>query len=780
MARKSKEEEKKEKTTKFTAIISIVLSITLLIVSMTKSGAIGQISYNLLSFVFGRLYVVLLFTSIITSIANLLKHKYSTMFIIGVVLLNISVILLGGYIFGKDVATLDGFKSFFKDNFLLVFKNEDQNFGAGLVGLGLYALCAYGIGAKLTLLFTIVGIIASIAFMVPGQWYKDVIVETKEQRRIRKEEKQKEKEERRKQEEEEEALRLAQEEEEKLRLAEEINNANEEYEEDDDEEEIVIEEDDEEPLDMSSKSDFFLNFGNYRKSSKPIETNNDDIDILTDDKKQTKAIHNVVKKIGSSYRFPPLSVLDPKQTAKLSSINKTNAQEKGKKLLEILETFEINAKLVNTYIGPSVTKFEIKPDSTIKVSKVMSIQDNLKMELAAKDIRIEAPIPGKSAVGVEIPNAEMMPVKMAELVPGIDKNDSNMKFALGKNLLGENIYCDIRKMPHMLIAGATGSGKSVCENAIITSILLRSHPDNVKLVLIDPKKVEFAPYHDIPHLLWPVITDTKMAILMLEKLVVIMEQRYEKFAQTGAKNLDTYNDLVERHNEELKEDEVPWDKMPYIVVIIDELADLMATSKNEVIGSIQRITQLARASGIHLIVATQRPSTDIINGVIKNNIPSRVAFSMPTAIDSRTIIDQVGAERLLGNGDMLYAPQSEPAPIRIQGVYVSDNEIQKITEFTKKQGSPNYDDTYYTILNNGSGSDNGPGIMNSKEVDPLYDQIIEFVKESQKASTSLLQRRFGIGFNRAARIIDQLEEEHIIGPSNGSKPREVLLKPDKK
>ena len=441
----------------------------------------------------------------------------------------------------------------------------------------------------------------------------------------------------------------------------------------------------------------------------------------------------------------------------------------------------MEAKLTNTYIGPSVTKFEIVPDQNVKVNKINGLSDNIKMGLAAKDVRIEAPIPGRSAVGVEIPNAEMTMVRMSELLNGKQFKDSSKKlvFTLGKDLLGEPVYCELNKMPHLLVAGATGSGKSVCMNTIITSFLFRSNPKDLKLVLVDPKKVEFTPYHDIPHLLWPVITDSTMASMMLKKAVIIMEERYDAFADVGVRDIATFNEFVNKHNANLKEGESPMQTLPYIVIIIDELADLMVVAKKEVESSIQRLTQLSRACGMHLIVATQRPSTDVITGLIKSNIPSRISFAVSSSIDSRTILDQTGAEKLLGHGDMLYFPQGESGPIRVQGCYVTDEEIKRITDYCKKQGGPEYDDTYFEIKRNLEGEGSFEYTSESgKDKDALYDEVVEFVVDQQKASTSLLQRRFGIGYNRSARIIDELEKNGVIGPSNGSKPREVYKKKD--
>ena len=472
----------------------------------------------------------------------------------------------------------------------------------------------------------------------------------------------------------------------------------------------------------------------------------------------------------AGYKLPSLKLLEDAVALK-SGKNQSNAEFKGKKLIEVLRTFGIKSTLIDIHIGPSVTKFEIKPEASVNLNKINSLQDNIKMELAAKEIRIEAPIPGRNAVGIEIPNVENEVVKLSELLANMPAKIKNnpLVFALGKDLMGQAAFCEINKMPHLLIGGATGSGKSVCINALISSILMRSHPSDVKLVLIDPKKVEFTPYHDIPHLLWPVITDAKMASNLLVKVVTIMKERYDLFSATGVRDIASYNAKVKEHNASSKD---KMEKLPYIVVVIDELADLMLVAGKEVETSIQRITQLSRASGIHLVVATQRPSTDVITGLIKSNINSRIAFMTATAIDSRTILDQAGADRLLGNGDMLYKPQGENSPTRIQGCYVSDAEIQAITNEVKKF-KPQYDDTYYQLerikddYNSSNDTDGGD--------DSLYEDAVEFIRKTRKASTSLLQRKFGIGYNRAARMIDTLESRGIIGPANGSKPREVYI-----
>ena len=471
-----------------------------------------------------------------------------------------------------------------------------------------------------------------------------------------------------------------------------------------------------------------------------------------------------------NYRLPKYDMLDKVLINRNSEANIQAAGEKGKRLIETLEKFGVQAELKDVHIGPAVTKFEIRPDSTVKVSKLVGLADNLKMELAARDIRIEAPIPGVSAVGVEIPNVEVTPVKMRDLINKISDDDKKnpLLFALGKDLMNAPVFCKLNKMPHLLIAGATGSGKSVCMNAIITSFLLRTRPDEVKLLLVDPKKVEFTPYVDIPHLIGPIINDPMQASTALKVIVQIMDERYEVFSQNGVRNIEVYNEKVKAGAFEQ-----PLKPLPYIVVIIDELADLMAVAGKEVEVSIQRITQLARAAGIHLIVATQRPSTDVITGIIKANIPSRIAFSVSSGIDSRTIIDHTGAERLLGNGDMLYMPIGQSGATRLQGVYVTDEEVVRITEFCKKQAKPFYDDAFIRL--EGVQGNEGTAVMDISD-DPLFQEIKEYVIDVQKASTSLLQRRFGIGYNRAARMIDMLEEKGIIGPQQGSKPREVYIR----
>ena len=495
-----------------------------------------------------------------------------------------------------------------------------------------------------------------------------------------------------------------------------------------------------------------------KKEEKSIEEHIDSVPVSYVDTQEDPYVN---------YRLPRLSILDSVQRKSRTSTNATVAKQQGQKLIDILYEYGVNAKLVQIHIGPSVTKFEIKPELGVRVSKISNLANDIKMALAATDLRIEAPIPGKSAVGIEIPNVEKTPVQMKELMQSIPKKFDSKKllFCLGKDLTGDNVYGELNRMPHLLIAGATGSGKSVCVNSIICSLLLRTKPDEVKMILIDPKKVEFTPYNDVPHLLAPVITDGDLANKGLKVVVEMMDHRYDLFGNLGVRNIQAYNEYVLNHpDEHLK-------PLPRLVVIIDELADLMLVAAKEVEASIQRITQLARAAGIHLVVATQRPSVDVITGVIKANIPSRIAFAVSQAVDSRTILDQAGAEQLLGNGDMLYLPNGETSPKRIQGVYIKDEEVNRICEYVKSQAKPHYDDAFIQLKD----LQNMGKEVASECADPLYEEVKRFVITSRRASTSLIQRKFSIGYARAARLIDVLEENRIIGPANGSKPREILV-----
>ncbi|MEH3072431.1 DNA translocase FtsK [Bacillus mobilis] len=463
-----------------------------------------------------------------------------------------------------------------------------------------------------------------------------------------------------------------------------------------------------------------------------------------------------------TYAIPPLTLLSiPQQSA----LDNTEWLDEQKELLDTtFNNFHVGAHVINVSQGPAVTRFEVQPDPGVKVNKITNLSDDIKLSLAAKDIRIEAPIPGKSAIGIEVPNKESKPVFLREILrsPVFTKSESPLTVALGLDISGDPIVTDIRKMPHGLIAGATGSGKSVCINAILTSILYKAKPHEVKLMLIDPKMVELAPYNSVPHLVAPVITDVKAATVALKWAVEEMERRYELFAHAGARDLTRYNTIVSGR-------EIPGETLPYIVIVIDELADLMMVAPGDVEEAICRIAQKARACGIHLLVATQRPSVDVITGLIKSNIPTRIAFTVSSQVDSRTIIDIGGAEKLLGRGDMLFLGNGTSKPVRVQGVYVSDDEIEKTVDHVKKQMKPNYLFKQEDLL---------AKTEQAESEDELFFEACQFVVEQGGASTSSVQRKFRIGYNRAARLIEEMESQGIISEARGTKPRDVLISED--
>ncbi|GMB08399.1 DNA translocase FtsK [Thermolongibacillus altinsuensis] len=464
------------------------------------------------------------------------------------------------------------------------------------------------------------------------------------------------------------------------------------------------------------------------------------------------------------YVLPPLDLLHSPKPADQSK-EKESIYANARKLEKTFQSFGVKAKVTKVHIGPAVTRYEVYPDVGVKVSKIVSLSDDLALALAAKDIRIEAPIPGKSAIGIEVPNEEIAMVSLREVLEAkeADKPDAKLLIGLGRDISGQAVLAELNKMPHLLVAGATGSGKSVCINAIITSLLMRTKPHEVKMMMIDPKMVELSVYNGIPHLLTPVVTDPKKASQALKKVVSEMERRYELFSHTGTRNIEGYNEYIQKHNQTA---ETPQPTLPYIVVIVDELADLMMVASSDVEDSITRLAQMARAAGIHLIIATQRPSVDVITGVIKANIPSRIAFSVSSQTDSRTILDMGGAEKLLGRGDMLFFPVGATKPIRVQGAFVSDQEVEAVVNFVISQQKAQYQEEM--MLNDTNDA------VEAFE-DELYDEAVKLVIEMQSASVSMLQRRFRIGYTRAARLIDAMEARGIVGPYEGSKPRAVLV-----
>ncbi|MGN0521666.1 MAG: DNA translocase FtsK [Eubacterium sp.] len=474
----------------------------------------------------------------------------------------------------------------------------------------------------------------------------------------------------------------------------------------------------------------------------------------------------------NDYKLPPVSLLNTgskKSQKDISGELKKNAE----RLIETLASFNVDATITDISRGPTVTRYELKPAAGIRISKITNLADDIALNLAATHVRIEAPIPGKAAVGIEVPNTIKNSVSMRELIDTDEFKEQSSKLSagLGKDIGGKCVFCDIAKMPHLLIAGTTGSGKSVCMNSIIVSILYRAKPDEVKFLMIDPKQVEFSKYAGIPHLLVPVVSDPRKAAGALGWAVSEMLQRYQKFSQTGVRDIEGYNKYVKKH-----EDMEP---MPKICIFIDELADLMMAAPKEVEDSICRLAQMARAAGMHLVIATQRPSVDVITGLIKANISSRIALTVSSQIDSRTILDAGGAEKLLGRGDMLYAPIGSSKPLRVQGCFISDEEVESLCDFVKNQGESNYDDDIQKEIEAKAVQDKKSSPFEDSDegerLDPLFEKAVDVVLETGTASTSFLQRKLSVGYARGAKIIDQLQEKGIIGPANGAKPREILI-----
>lgn len=515
--------------------------------------------------------------------------------------------------------------------------------------------------------------------------------------------------------------------------------------------------------------DAFPSEENLAAASNPVEDSSSDIDAMKPEVLPDGELGTVQESEEGSakpapppkpYKLPPFKLLSrPSNGGKGGDQN--DYKQTARKLEATLESFGVRAKVLEVVRGPAVTRYEIQPDIGVKVSRVVSLTDDIALALAAKDIRMEAPIPGKSAIGIEVPNGEVSVVTMREVMETtvFQEADSKLSIAFGRDISGQTIVGNLAKMPHLLVAGATGSGKSVCINGIITSILYKAKPDEVKFLMVDPKMVELNMYNGIPHLLAPVVTDPKRASLALKKIVVEMEKRYELFSKSGTRNVEGYNNLMKDN---------PAAILPYIVVIVDELADLMMVAANDVEDAIARLAQMARAAGIHLIIATQRPSVDVITGVIKANIPSRIAFGVSSQVDSRTILDMGGAEKLLGRGDMLFMPVGSSKPVRVQGAFLSDQEVENIVSYVRDQAEAEYDESLVPEIDD--------TLQQTEEVqDELYDQAVQIIIEAKQASVSLLQRRMRVGYTRAARLIDSMEARGVIGPYEGSKPREVLI-----
>ncbi|TCZ80020.1 DNA translocase FtsK [Paenibacillus albiflavus] len=538
--------------------------------------------------------------------------------------------------------------------------------------------------------------------------------------------------------------------------------------EDDEEEgleELEMQQEEETPL-IRSFQDHVLNSDDSEDSNDqiqptPIANNSRSQQESDTDETGDLTLAGLEKQVNTvPYVIPSFSLLAKPQGSRPGE--QADSKANAKKLEATLESFGVRAKVLEVVHGPAVTRYEIQPDVGVKVSRIVSLTDDIALALAAKDIRMEAPIPGKSAIGIEVPNMEVSIVTLREVMETSAFQDasSRLTVTLGRDISGQPIVGNLAKMPHLLVAGATGSGKSVCINGIITSILYKAKPNEVKFMMIDPKMVELNVYNGIPHLLAPVVTDPRRASLALKKIVSEMERRYELFSKSSTRNIEGYNALLTENGTE--------EPLPYIVVIVDELADLMMVAAHDVEDAICRLAQMARAAGIHLIIATQRPSVDVITGVIKANIPSRIAFGVSSQVDSRTILDMVGAEKLLGRGDMLYLPVGASKPIRVQGAFLSDHEVEAVVSFVSSQEKAEYQEEMVPEI------EDTPDNVDEHE-DELFDQAVQIVLEAKQASVSLLQRRMRIGYTRAARLIDYMESKGIIGPYEGSKPREVLM-----
>ena len=773
--RKSQKQKQMVENEVLVYIYSLVL-ITLSIIGGLQIGFIGELTTSIIKYVFGNLYGVIYGVIIVLCVMMMLKKSVRDVpmkYLIGIGVLLCAWIIAASIPQNETLKGMDILSRYLQDS-MLIFRGEIAAKG-GLIGAFLVSLCTFLFDYKGTWIIVIALLILALILLLSGSGFArlkagavSLVAPFVSMRKnhaakgdARRERKQQVKKEKKEQEAEpKEAKSMFG----KINIDERVRPGQVSF----------LDVDDDFDIQSDGRSTAFL-----ADKEHALEEESGVLDKQAFKEAENKRI--IEDTIGgedtfvssfqedwSKYKLPRLTLLKDAGKKSRSTANVSAANDAGRQLIEILDQFGVKATLVATHIGPAVTKFEVKPDLGVRVNKISNLQYDIKMALAAKDIRIEAPIPGKSAVGIEIPNVEKTSVSMKELMKNIPDKlaQSKMLFALGKDLMGNCVYGELNRMPHLLIAGATGSGKSVCVNSIITSILMRARPDEVKLLLVDPKKVEFTPYKEIPHLLGPVITDGDEANRALKVIVTMMDNRYELFSMAGVRNIAGYNAYIEAHPEE------GLSPLPWVVVIIDELADLMLVAAKEVEASIQRITQLARAAGIHLIVATQRPSVDVITGIIKANIPSRIAFAVSSAVDSRTILDQMGAEKLLGYGDMLYVPVGETVATRVQGVFVSDDEVADICEFVSRQGKPKFDDAFVRL----ELLDGGVGPTSSETGDPLYDEVKEFIITTRKASTSLIQRKFSIGYARAARLIDTLEDNGIIGPARGSKPREVYAK----
>ena len=751
----AKRGRKKKKKSSMSASMMGIIFILVGIIGIGVFGPIGVWIKDAGVFFYGTYFNILMLELIALGIYMVIQGNLPNFLnsrLIGVYFLLVSFLTL------TNMSLIDTTQSFnvqfetFINNFNLVISNNFTNIsvtGSGVLGTIFSYIFVKALSTTGT--YVIVGVFILIAIMFLFDIsISDIVNKIKESAEESEEEREERLEKRRQRAEEKAALKEA-----KLKAKEEKRKAR-ETDEEEDEEEV------DDGVIVTSAEDLkkYHTGGAPEETASPVEA----VPLIS---------------INSNYKLPDLDEVLKKVPAKKSGENEANLQQVGKALENVLRDFGIESKVVNKNVGPTVTQFELAVKNGTKISKITGLSKEIALALAAKDVRIEAPIPGKTTVGVEIPNKNPVGVPIREVIEKRRKDmiDANMKLpvSLGKDINGTPMIFDLAKTPHVLVAGSTGSGKSVCVNSFIASLLINKRPDEVKLILVDPKKVELSNYNGIPHLECPVITDPKKASVALQNVVKEMERRYGQFEDEKVKNITGYNEKIEALMKKNPED-TSLRKMPYWLVIIDELADLMLVASKEVEDSIMRITQMARAAGIHLLVATQRPSTDVITGVVKANIPSRISFAVASQIDSRTILDMGGAEKLLGKGDMLFKPMGQNNPTRIQGNFISDDEIENVIAYVKKQQACQYNETMTVAQASSSGGGAAGGAGGGEEDDPLYNEIVDYCIQTGKVSASLLQRKFRLGYNRAARIVDILEERGIIGPQNGSKPREVLIK----
>ena len=720
MAKKKEKKDSKKKFEYSNEIVGILV-ILISIIGIGNYGPVGHFVSSFAVFLVGSLYIVLLLLMLVFGFVLIAKKEMPNSLTareIGLIIIFLSILIFlhTQYVLVSETEGINIITETF-DNLLLAFKSESAigNAGGGIVGaiFSCIFVTAFKDGTYIVVVtMALLGVILVLNVSLSDQYSKY-----------------------------------------KGKIKEKIDARKEEDDEEDEKDNIK----DNNKVIISSMKE--LNHAN-------VEEENNDIPIAKGPVNLGEEHDKVEKNL--NYKLPPLSLLKTVKNAS-DKDNVDATKENITKLERVLADFDVPGHIVECHIGPTVTQYELELKAGTKVSRLLNIQKEMTLALAAKDIRIQAPIPGKNTIGIELPNKVNASVSFKEVLTHLPEVNSKTLLAvgLGKDIMGTVKWAEINATPHLLVAGATGSGKSVCINCIIASILMRAKPDEVKLVMVDPKKVELSNYNGIPHLKAPVVTDPKKASIALKNIVIEMENRYDIFEKTKCKNIRGYNEFCEKNPD--------YEKMPYIVVIIDELADLMLVAAKDVEDSIMRITQMARAAGIHLIVATQRPSTDVITGVVKANIPSRISFAVSSQIDSRTILDSGGAEKLLGKGDMLFLPMGESVPIRIQGAYVSDEEIEKIVNYVIDQQKAQYDDNL--TVEQGSSSVSNDGYESVDEYDdPLYNEIVDFAVQSGRISASFIQRKYHLGFNRAARIIDLLEERGVVGPQNGSKPREVLIK----